>query len=95
MGARLILLALAPLLAVVPLLWAVRFAWAVLVNPRRAWRLAVAMDQLGNAALNGHEDYTLSHRAAVARDAGRRWGCVLCRLLDAIDPGHCDKSRGT
>ena len=30
-----------------------------------------------------------------ARDGGRRWGCLLCRLLDALDPGHCDKSRGT
>ena len=23
---------------------------------------------------------------------GKVWGCVLCRLLDKIDPGHCEKN---
>lgn len=91
---RLILLALAPLLLCASLLWWLRYAGAVIASPQRAWRLAVAKDQLANAAFNGHEDETISSRAARARDAGRRWGCVLCRWLDALDSDHCDKSRG-
>lgn len=94
MPQRLLLLLAVPLLLAASLLWWVRFAWAWVVSPARAWRLALAKDQLANAALNGSEDETISSRAARARDAGRRWGCVLCRWLDALDPGHCDKSRG-
>jgi hypothetical protein len=34
---------------------------------------------------------SLSWRAAHARMAGRRWGCLLCRFLDwAVERGHCD-----
>lgn len=71
-----------------------RMVWAILTAPDRAWRLAVAHDQLLNAAANGNEDETISSRAARARSEGRRWGCVLCRLLDRLDPDHCNKSRG-
>lgn len=59
---------------------------------RRAWTLAVAYDQLANAAFGGHEDETISSRAGRARRQGKRWACLLCRLLDAIDPYHCDRS---
>jgi len=68
---------------------ALRMLWAILVAPDRAFRLAVSFDQLANAALNGNEDETISSRAARAQINGRRWGCVLCGLLDRIDPGHC------
>jgi len=71
---------------------AARMAWAIAFRPDRAWRLSVAFDQLGNAAANGDEDETISSRAAKARRAGRRWGCILCGLLDRIDPNHCEKS---
>ena len=91
---RLILLCLAPLILFGMMLFWVRYLWSVLVSPSRGWRLAISGDQLANAALNGDEDKTISHRAAVARDKGRRWGCVLCRLLDYLDPHHCEKSRG-
>lgn len=77
----------------------VRMAWAILVNPARAWSLSVSFDQLANAAANGDPDETISSRAGKARLIGRRWGCVLCRLLDALDRGHCDRfierDRGT
>lgn len=76
------------------LLAGLRMAWAILTSPERAWRLAVAHDQLFNAAANGHEDETVSSRAARARSEGRRWGCVLCRLLDRLDAGHCDRAKG-
>lgn len=71
---------------------AVRMAWAIIASPSRAWKLSVAFDQLGNAAANGDEDETISSRAAKARADGRRWGCVLCGLLDRFDPNHCEKS---
>ena len=64
-------------------------AWAIVAHPPRAWRLAVAHDQLFNTAANGHEDETISSRAAKASQRGERWGCWLCKLLDKIDPGHC------
>lgn len=40
--------------------------------------------------LFGASNETISERAAKARNAGRRWGCILCRLLNKINPGHCD-----
>lgn len=51
----------------------------------------VALDETGNAMMGGDPEETISSRAAKARNAGRRWGCLLCRLLDKLDPGHCDK----
>jgi len=58
----------------------------------RAWRILIGFDQLMNAATGGNEDETISSRAAKARQRGRQWGCVLCRLLDSIDKDHCNKS---
>lgn len=89
---RLRLVALLPVLAIAPVLAVVRYCWCIVSNPARAWRIAVGFDQLANVAANGDEDETISSRAAKARNAGRRWGCVLCRILDALDPDHCDKS---
>lgn len=42
--------------------------------------------------LFGASNETISERAAKARNAGRRWGCILCRLLDDVNPGHCDRA---
>lgn len=92
---RLKLIALLPLLILAPPIALVRYCWSIATNPERAWRIAIGFDQLGNVAANGSEDETISSRAARARSKGRRWGCILCRWLDAIDPGHCDKSVGT
>ncbi len=86
-----------PLMAVVLLCVAAtvaaltRMVYATVVNPTRAWALSVAFDQLANAAANGDPDETISSRAGKARQMGRRWGCVLCKLLDELDPGHCDR----
>lgn len=74
---------------------AMRMLWAITANPQRAWLLAVAHDQLANAAANGDPDETLSSRANRGRSEGRRGWCLLCRLLDRIDAGHCVKSAGT
>lgn len=54
--------------------------------------LAVLLDEAGNTILGGSPNETISERSAKARDAGRRWGCLLCRLLDKINPGHCDRA---
>ena len=42
--------------------------------------------------LFGASNETISERAAKARNAKREWGCVLCSLLDKINPGHCDRA---
>lgn len=51
--------------------------------------LLVALDELGNALTGGDPGETISSRAAKARNEGREWGCLLCRLLDWIQNDHC------
>ena len=68
---------------------------AALLGSDRAWPVAVANDQALNAALvgrSGSEDETVSSRAGKAAQSGRRWGCILCRMLDWFDPGHCARN---
>jgi len=64
---------------------------AALAGSRRAWTLAVAHDQLANAAFGGHEDETLSSRAGKPR-AKASAGPVCCVDLDRLDSNHCEKS---
>jgi hypothetical protein len=71
---------------------AVRMAWCIVVNPQRAWVMAIAHDELANAATGGDPGETISSRAFKAKVAGRKWGCVLCRLLDTIQADHCKNS---
>lgn len=59
---------------------------------RIAWLIVVGADVALNVLLRGRVEL-ISARAARARDKGTRWGCVLCRWLDAVDPGHCDAAR--
>lgn len=54
--------------------------------------LLIALDQLGNAIVAGDPDETISSRAGKAQRAGRRWGCILCRMLDWFERDHCAKS---
>lgn len=68
-------------------------AWlplAAFVGSARAWELAIAFDQVANAATGGVAFQTISRRAAAWRHE-RRWACILCRLLDFVDKNHCDK----
>ena len=55
-------------------------------------RLFVAVDQLLNVIFGGDEDETISSRIAKDKRRGRFVGCVLCAMLDWIDPNHCEKS---
>ena len=91
---RLVLILLVPLMLLAVPVALLHYLWAVLAAPERALRIAVGFDQLGNVALNGSEDETISSRAARARDSGKRWACVLCRALDWLDNNHCNKARG-
>lgn len=89
---RLLLLALWLALALAmpfKLLW-----WLVLslAGHERAWRVTVGEDQTYNALAGGSEDETISSRAGKAARQGKHWGCVLCRLLDRLDPGHCERA---
>lgn len=68
---------------------------AAIVGSDRAWPVAVANDQALNAALvgkPGSEDESVSSRAGKAARKGKRWGCLLCRLLDKFDPRHCQNN---
>ncbi len=89
---RLLLILLVPVLAAGAILALLRYVWSAAFNPAKAWRIALGVDDLDNVALNGRLGQTISSRAAYARRAGRRWGCVLCRFLDGINPGHCDRA---
>lgn len=86
----LILLALLPLLAVGCVLAMLRYAYAAVAAPERAWSIALAIDDLGNVAANGALGQTISSRAA--HDRPQRWACLLCWVLDRLDPGHCDRA---
>jgi hypothetical protein len=52
----------------------------------------ILLDQAGNTLFGGSPNETISERAAKARNAGRTWGCVLCKFLGWINPGHCDNA---
>ena len=56
------------------------------------WNILVSLDQLVNTILGGYPDETISSRAAKAKLKGKAWGCILCKWLDGLDPGHCDKN---
>jgi hypothetical protein len=59
---------------------------------QRVHRILIALDQLINTILNGYPHETISSRAEKARLNGKKWGCVLCKVLDRLDPNHCAKS---
>lgn len=52
----------------------------------------VSLDQLANTILGGDPDETISSRAGKGREKGKRWACVLCKVLDWIDKDHCKRS---
>ena len=91
---RAVMLALLCLVHLLLPLVALRCLWAIATNPGRAWQILQAYDRLGNAATNDPDVVTISSRAAFARDAGKRWGCVLCKVLDAIQANHCNDAKG-
>jgi hypothetical protein len=71
---------------------AIRLLYLIAKNPTKAWRLALSHDQLGNTAMNGHEDESISSRAGRKAREGNVWACRLCKFLDKFDKNHCEKS---
>lgn len=65
---------------------------ALVSNPDRALEIAKGYDLLGNTVTNGVAGEYISSRAYRAQQEGRRWGCVLCKLLDYAEKDHCRKS---
>lgn len=62
-------------------------------NDTWGWKLLIALDQLCNVLVwRGDPDETISSNAA--RNRNKWWGRWLCRVLNRIDPGHCDKVQG-
>lgn len=95
MKKRLLILSLLIVCQLAALLAPVRALWALWNNPDRAFEIAKGYDLLGNTVLNGNAKEYISTRAGRARTEGRRWGCVLCKILDAIEKDHCKKSQET
>lgn len=52
----------------------------------------LSIDMLANVLFGGRAGETVSLRAARADLKGKPIGCILCRILDRIDPDHCAKS---
>lgn len=71
-----------------------RQLWCVAANPDKALTIAIDLDRAGNRATNGGQTETISSRANRARAEGRRWGCVLCAVLDWLETNHCRDSAG-
>ena len=56
-------------------------------------KILTVFDILANVVLfNGDPHETISDRAALARSKGKSWGCILCKFLDWINPGHCARA---
>lgn len=68
---------------------AARMLWCVFFSQDKALTVAKAYDRLGNASTNGSDREFISTRAYHAQQEKRRWGCVLCRVLDWIEDDHC------
>lgn len=57
---------------------------------RYAINLLLWIDEGGNAITGGSPNETISERSAKAMDAGKTWGCVLCKFLDWLQKDHCE-----
>lgn len=92
--ARTLLLCLACVL-LMPVIAALLLGQAIAGSKVRALRMAVALDQCGNAGLGGSEDETISSRAGRAQQNGEPWAPLAVRIIDGIfGAGHCRASMG-
>jgi hypothetical protein len=71
-----------------------RLLWAILTNTTEAWNMLVAFDRVGNTALNGKSTETISSRAYRGTLEHKKPWCILCRVLDYLQPNHCANSAG-
>ena len=87
--ARLFIFVASLVAAVVSLVWMIPTA---LSSGPRFLRIAVGFDNAASACFGGDGHTTISKRAYLAMQAGKKWGCVLCKLLDSIQKDHCEKA---
>jgi hypothetical protein len=52
----------------------------------------LALDRLGNCVLLGDPSETISQRLGRAENAGNRIAWAVCRVLNVINPDHCQWS---
>ena len=69
-----------------------RYLIFMLINPIRGFEVGLGVDITSNVAANGKEGQSISSRAAFAAADGKEWGCILCRVLNWINPGHCARA---
>ena len=50
----------------------------------------IAFDEFVNVLFRGHCDETISARAGRAAAEGKLWGRLLRRVLDWLQPNHCE-----
>lgn len=61
----------------------------------RALKMAIGIDQAGNAGIGGSEDETISSRAGRAKRDGKRWGPAAVAFIDFFfGKGHCEANIG-
>jgi len=67
------------------------FAWLCLraSNNSAGHLFIITFDYLFSVLLFRRSGITVSSESAMARNAGKRWGCLLCKLLDRLDTNHC------
>ena len=75
--------------AIVSIVWMIPTAFS---NGSRFLRIAVGFDSAASACFGGDGHTTISKRAYLAMQSGKRWGCVLCKLLDSIQKDHCENA---
>ena len=77
-------------IALMPMIAVVLLGQAIIGSKLRALKMAVALDQCGNAATGGSEDETISSRTGRAYQAGRSWAKVAMPIIDFFfGDGHC------
>jgi len=90
---RLLILALV-CTAFMPVLAIVMIGQA-LIGGNRALRMAIAIDQCGNAGLGGSEDETISSRTGRHANEGKCWAIFLQWFIDLFfGKGHCQEAIG-
>lgn len=69
-----------------------RMLFCIATNQDKAFIQAKGFDRVGSAMTNGSDDEYISTRAYEAMIKRKRWGCILCRMLDYLEREHCKKS---
>lgn len=79
-----------PFVVLAAIVGLIGFTTAILVSPSRAWHIARGFDQVVNAVIKGDEDETISSRAGKGARRGTWHWCIICKLLNMLDPNHCE-----